>query len=353
MSMTLAGHYYKYVLGFCALILAGCAGPEVKDTIPVWPQPPEAARYTYSGVLRNQASLNAESSLSLELTTGAASAQGGAPVFAKPFDIVARKGKVIISDTAARVLHLFDLPGRKVYQLGYQGDGKLIKPTGIGMDGLGKIYVADTTAQQVMIYDENGHYKARMGSKENLVKPTDVCANADGSRIYVVDSGGIDSGKHQVVVFDAEGHELSVIGRRGSGPGEFNLPSQCEVSPRDGRLYVLDSGNFRVEVFESDGGFISQWGKVGRNYGELARPRGLALDEEDNVYITDSAFANFQVFTAAGQLLLDVGGPSRTDKPGAFSLPAGIAVDDKGFVYVVDQRFNKVEVIRKNIIEKK
>jgi len=86
---------------------------------------------------------------------------------------------------------------------------------------------------------------------------------------------------------------------------------------------------------------------VGTGLGDLARPRGLALDPEGNVYITDAAFANVQVFDPEGRLLLAIGEAGDADRPGRFALPIGIAVDETRRVYVVDQRFNKVEVYRR------
>ena len=195
-----------------------------------------------------------------------------------------------------------------------------------------------------MVFDERGHFKTSMG--KGLVRPTDVAVNASGTRIYVVDSGGIDSLQHRVVVYNEEGKELFVIGGRGEGPGQFNLPIQAVVSA-NGTLFVLDAGNFRVQVFDSEGNYLRQWGRVGRNLGDLARPRGIAVDDDENIYVTDAAFANFQVYNSQGQLLIPVGTSGKNDGPGNFVLPAGIAVDETNRVYVVDQVYNKVEVIRK------
>ncbi|HEC18279.1 MAG TPA: hypothetical protein ENI97_02935, partial [Gammaproteobacteria bacterium] len=78
-----------------------------------------------------------------------------------------------------------------------------------------------------------------------------------------------------------------------------------------------------------------------------ARPRGLAVDRDGNVYVTDAAYRNFQIFNPQGKLLLSIGDEGLEDKPGQFALPAGIAVDERGLVYVVDQLFMKVDVFRR------
>lgn len=335
----------KCIAGLAALmLLSGCAS-EAKLERPYWPNPPDPTRYIYEGVIRNPDSIrqiNRTKAL-LSGTAGQESQSG----FGKPLDVAAYDGRVVVSDTANRVLHMFNLVTGETFHFGTRGDGKLSKPAGVGMDASGNVYVADVSARRVVMYDKTGHFKRLFGNDAGLVRPTDVCVSADGARIYVVDTGGVESDQHRVMVYDAAGAEVMVIGKRGGGNGEFNLPTQCDISPLDGRLFVLDAGNFRVQVFEPEGVFVRAWGKVGNQLGNLARPRGLAVDREGHVYVVDAAFANFQVFDGEGQLLLPVAGPSATDVPGGLSLPAGIAVDGKDFVYVVEQRFNKVEVLRK------
>jgi DNA-binding beta-propeller fold protein YncE len=109
---------------------------------------------------------------------------------------------------------------------------------------------------------------------------------------------------------------------------------------------VLDSGNFRVQAFDRDGKFLRAFGKAGVNPGNMARPRGIAVDDDGNVYVTDASFNNFQIFKPDGQLLLAVGQASAENNPGRYGLLSGIAVDETGYIYVADQLFNKVEVFR-------
>ena len=64
----------------------------------------------------------------------------------------------------------------------------------------------------------------------------------------------------------------------------------------DGTLYVLDSGNFRVQAFDREGTFLRAFGKAGVNTGNFARPRGIAVDDEGRIYVSDASFNNFQIF---------------------------------------------------------
>ncbi len=109
----------------------------------------------------------------------------------------------------------------------------------------------------------------------------------------------------------------------------------------------MDTGNFRVQIFDANGGFLSAWGQVGRGLGQMARPRAIAVDQDNLVYLLDASFANMQVFDDSGQLLLPIGDRNAKDGPGVLASPSGVAVDETGRIYVVDQWLKKVEILRK------
>ncbi|MEW5755235.1 MAG: 6-bladed beta-propeller [Pseudomonadota bacterium] len=337
---------HSILLGLLAALLQGCAStPEKEVKRPIWPAPPDEPRYQYETVLR----LEDQFTGSGQGLLGALSGADMQPrqLFGKPFDIEAHNGVILVSDTVSRVVHYLHVPARMVFRVGAKdGPGKLLKPSGIGMDNAGNFYVADVSARRVLAFDALGVYKNEIGSPDDYLKPTDVAVSPAGDRVYVIDTGGVDSDKHRVLVYDAAGNQLSVIGTRGDKEGQFNLPVSADVD-KDGNLYVLDAGNFRVQIFDRDGKFLNAWGKVGQTIGDLARPKGIAVDEDGLVYVTDAAFANVQVFDNKGRLMLAIGTGTVADEPGGYSLPAGVAADETGRLYVVEQRFNKVEVIKK------
>lgn len=338
------------VLVYASLVVVGCAAPGKKKYKAIyWPYPPEVPRYVYEGSLRSSETL-AKKNSSLQFRNALIGRDRSLRSFAKPFDVASQGGKIVVTDTVARVAVMFDVPRRKMFAFGHRGDGKgknkLMKPIGVGMDAKQWIYIADVSAADVKVYDQLGMLIKVLGNNEELVRPVDVAPNQAGDKIYVLDAGGITSDKHRVVVYDAEGNKINEFGKRGAGEGEFNLPNQLTVG-RDGNVYVLDAKNFRVQVFSADGEFIRAWGKVGRSLGDLARPRGIAIDNEDNVYITDAVFRNFQIFKPTGELLMFIGNKGLDDKPGQYVLPAGISVDETNRVYVVDQVHLKIDVIRK------
>jgi DNA-binding beta-propeller fold protein YncE len=264
----------------------------------------------------------------------------------KPIAVAAREGRIYVADTAQRRVVVFDVPRRRVFALGLRAPGTLAKPAALAIDGRRLLYVADSSLRKVLVYDALGLYQRTIGDPQALRRPTGVAVTAAGDRVYVVDRADNDSDQHRVLAYDADGRMLAEIGRRGSGPGEFNIPVQAAVAP-DGTLWVLDAGNFRVQAFNTEGRFLRAFGQVGNALGQFSRPRGLACDADGNVYVSDAGFGNVQVFNSQGRLLITLGRAGRFDRPGRYGLVHGVGVDETGRVYIVDQYFNKVEVLRR------
>lgn len=338
------------ISGICAGLAAACSQDTVRPAKPAnalyWPALPEQPRYVYEAVLRDSDSIRADTRADRmrQLMTGIDPTKS---TFAKPLGVAARRGRIYVTDTEGRRVVVFDVPRRRLFTLGHRLDGELRKPAGIAVDRRGAVYVADVTARRVVVYDEFGLYLNAIGGAKELERPTGVAVSSDGTRIYVIDAGGVDTDdqNHRVIEFDKDGQRVRVIGRRGRGPGEFNLPVDGAVAA-DGTLYVLDAGNFRVQAFAPDGRHLRSFGSVGTGLGQFARPRGIALDPSGNVYVSDANFCNVQVFDPHGSLLIALGTRGKTDEPGRYLLPAGVAVDETRRVYVVDQFFHKIEVLR-------
>jgi hypothetical protein len=67
-----------------------------------------------------------------------------------------------------------------------------------------------------------------------------------------------DAHDASVRLFDASGHHLRTIGRRGEGPGEFQAPTWIQRCATDS-LYVWDAFQGRVTVLDDDGEYVRQY----------------------------------------------------------------------------------------------
>ena len=330
-------------------MLQGCASSpdkEAADLGPLYfPPPPDPARFVYERTVQSSAQIEKGSSQDelRELLTGVSTTSKS---LSKPFDVTACKGLIFVSDTVLRSVMVFDVPGKRFFEIGRKKPGELQKPLGLATDDDCNLYVADATSKRIMVYDQAGNYLKALGGQDWFDRLTHVAVDAEGTRVYAVDTGGVGSENHHVLVFDVNtGKHLRNIGKRGTENGELNLPRDIAIDAK-GWLYVVDGGNFRVQVFDDNGEFVRQVGQLGRQYGHFARPKGVAVDRDNNIYVSDAAHGNFQIFDADGQLLLFVGNRSETFERAAYMLPAGIDVDEDGRVYMVDQYFRKMDIFR-------
>jgi len=329
-------------------MLAGCAGPGsdmAEVVIPVFPEPPDEPRFFYERTITSSVDIEIESRESAfeRFVTGSQRVGIG---MVKPFGVAVHRGRVFVSDSIRRQVFAFDVPEARFFEIGIRDPGQLTKPLGLDVDDRGNLYVCDSTLKQVLMYDRDGNFLREFGRPEMFDRPSGVTVDPEGERVFIVDTGGVASQRHQISVIDTRSGELlRTISKRGDQQGELNLPRDATIG-RDGNLYVVDGGNFRVQVFTPEGEFVRSFGEVGRQSGQFSRPKGIGADRNGNIYVADTAFGNFQIFSPEGRLLLAVGKRDSNNGPASFMLPAGLAVDEDGRVYMVDQYFRKVDVFR-------
>ena len=347
MQNNKATHFYTHILLLSLIsLMTGCAGtPQAKFEIPVFPSPPDEPRFYYQESIISSADVLREDKDSAfkRMITGQSRSGVG---MSKPFAVSVHQGRVFVSDTSKRLVAAYDKQEGKYLEIGTSSPGELYKPMGLDTDNQGTLYVCDANMKQVVVYDRDGKYLRTLGNRELFSRPSGLTVNPEGSKVFVVDTGGVNSDWHRIVVLDAQtGEFLYNISQRGSDKEDLNLPREATITP-NGDLYVVDGGNFRIQVYTQDGEHINTFGEIGRRSGQFARPKGIGSDKDGNIYVADAAFGNFQIFNPDGQILLAVG--NRRSEFGAanFMLPAGLAVDEDGRVYMVDQYFQKVDVFR-------
>lgn len=312
-----------------------------------WPGPPDEPRFKYEWRLKTIGDLQplTEEQRTLDLLTG--NTTGDKVVFTRPAGIAAAKGRIYVADTQGEGVVVFDVPRRRVFKFGHREPNELKKPVAVSVDGQGNVYVLDTKAKKIMVFDSLGLYLWEIADSKSFKQVAGLAVNQAGDRIYVVDRGTVEGDDHRVHVYDNKGNKRFEIGPRGGENGQLNIPLDATVD-KQGNLYVVDSGNFRIQKFTADGKFLSTFGSVGRGFGQFSRARGIAVGPDGNIYVSDGVFNNVQIFSPEGQLLMPLGQYGiDQDLPGEYGLIAGVAVDETNRLYVVDQLFNKVEIFKR------
>jgi DNA-binding beta-propeller fold protein YncE len=178
--------------------------------------------------------------------------------------------------------------------------------SGVAVGSNGHIFVLHRGASPLLEFDADGQFVRGLG--EGLFdRPHGLRVDAEDN-IWVTDVGS-----HYVVKFSPEGRILLVLGVKGN-PGEwhpyrhlplFNEPSDVAVGPR-GDIYVSQGhgkADSRILKFDRDGNFIRAWGKKGKGPGEFDIPHSIVIDKAGLLYVTDRVNQRIQVFDADGNFV--------------------------------------------------
>ncbi|HEX6570603.1 MAG TPA: 6-bladed beta-propeller [Steroidobacteraceae bacterium] len=304
-------------------------------TGPVWPSPPEPARIRFAksvdgasawGITRSWWGRVADKLTGRQETP-----------FVRPTGVAVDDGVLYVADPGAQCLVVLDASRRTELRVTRVADRMLVSPVAVAPGPQGTVYLADSRLREVLQLDRDGKL-VRVVSHADLQRPSSVVFDAARRRLYVGDSKA-----HVVHVFDEQGAKVATLGSLGGGPGQFNSPTHLALTPQ-GDLAVTDALNYRVQVFDADGQYRSQTGKVGDGAGNFAAPKGVAVDRQGHIYVADAMFDAVQIFDAEGRLLLGFG--EQGQQAGQFWIPNGLYIDEQQRLYVADAYNRRIQVFQ-------
>ncbi|MBN1311262.1 MAG: TIGR03663 family protein [Anaerolineae bacterium] len=256
----------------------------------------------------------------------------------RPHQIAVGPGDLLyVADSNNHQIAVFDQNGNFIQTFGQQGviqtdpqtDG-LNEPWGVGVAPDGTVYVADTWNSRVSEYTAEGSY-IRSWGYEGAGILTDPLAFW-GPRAIAVDAQGLvylaDTGNKRIQVFDEDGNFVKQIGAGGGLDGQLDEPVGIAVG-EDELVYVADAWNRRVQVFTKDGMFVRQW-LVEAWFAETNERPYIAVDPQNNVYITDPDAFRVIVFDNHGNYLYSFGDYT------TIGLAGGITINEEGRLFLSD-----------------
>ena len=108
-----------------------------------------------------------------------------------------------------------------------------------------------------------------------------------------------------VWIYDREDQLVRKFGSKGTGNVEFNGPYGVAFDD-DNHLYVTDSGNNRVLKFDTNGTYLLKFGTFGRDNGQLSGPIGITVHGSE-VYIVENDNNRISVFQRCGKFSRIIG----------------------------------------------
>ena len=143
----------------------------------------------------------------------------------------------------------------------------------------------DSDLDSVLKFDPDGDVVESFGGGM-FIWPHGIDVDSDGN-VWVTDAVSAErtpegTRGHQAIKFSPAGEVLVTLGTPGvpgSGPGNFNAPSDVVVAD-NGDIFVADGHgddtNNRVVKFSSDGTIVSAWGQTGYAPGEFRTLHAIA-----------------------------------------------------------------------------
>jgi len=330
--------------------------------------------------------------------------QGGSPgEFSWPSGVaVGKDSNIYVVDSENYRVQVFTPEGTFVRVWGQRGSGNgqfgisegWGGPKGIAVSGNGFVYVTDTPADQIEVFDTSGAFVMAWGSRARarpgeFLWPQDVVVTSE-SALLVSDAGNrriqrltfdgqfkdvlyegspvgymtgldvdtsgniyvFDFNERRVIKLSATGTLLTRWGEGVSPGDEEDAPdgmfnARC-YGPLDlavghqGQVYVADTCDGRIQVFDSEGRFLTKWGSEGSGEGQLSYPVGIAVDMDGNVLVVDTGNHRVQKFSSEGTLITSWG--NQGDSAGQFNSPLYVAVDSRGYVYIADAGNYRIQV---------
>jgi sugar lactone lactonase YvrE len=227
---------------------------------------------------------------------------------------------------------------------GVQPDGKFIQVGGVSTDNAGRVYVADTGAGHIEVFEsgEFGNTFLRTIGDGVLKSPVDVEVDLR-NRIFVTDQG-----TDKVVEFDTLNSGAPFMRDWGGTGTELNRMASPRFVHTDttGLAFDTEASNVRVQWFapkDKQMVAISAFGTS--DPPTFNNPEGLTMDEATRqIYVTNASPTDgaVRVYDNRGFPLGTLAGPGSGD--GQVNTPRGIAMDPLGRVLVVDSGNNRLTV---------
>jgi sugar lactone lactonase YvrE len=202
--------------------------------------------------------------------------------------------RVFVVDCFNSRIQRFKNNGDIIDSLGELGkqNSEFSYPQDIAIDSNGNIFVVDTANNRIQVFDKDKKFITKWAVEDSPLD-IEVIETAGVKEIFVVCHSA-----HVIKVYNETGKLIRTIGQQGpdEDAGQFLYP--CGIA-RDSlmRLYVLDRGNDCLHIMDRYGKNLDIWKwQTGMGFGEISSPEGIAIDDNDNIYIADTGNHRIQRF---------------------------------------------------------
>ena len=233
-----------------------------------------------------------------------------------------------------------------------KAEGKGTSEAVVGLEA--QFALTTRNAEGEQCYDEGDHVtvKIKNSQGQDYAMEARVQDNKDGSyniSYFVKEAGKYDmsvkvnakqvhGSPFVVTVKPRKYRPVLSFGHEVSTAGKLCKPLGVAVNERN-EIAVTDNDNDRIQVFNRKGTYLRSFGRKGDKNGEFNFPCGISFDKNDNIIVVDTNNHRVQCFSERGEHLNTFSSKGILDHELKF--PHGLSVDSDGNIIVAD-RFNKL-----------
>ena len=190
----------------------------------------------------------------------------------------------------------------------------------------------DALAKPRSVWGKLLEWVAGPAERPHLIRPFGITEDSRGRLIIA------DPGQRVVHLLDLEKRDYKFIS--GTKRNLFQSPVGVAVDEQD-NIYVSDSARGEICVFDPQGKHLRSIGQKGSRT-PLQRPTGIAVDPQGrSVFVADTQLHQVLVFDLEGKLLRTIG--HRGTEPGEFNFPTFLTLA-AGRLYVVDSMNFRIQI---------
>lgn len=263
-------------------------------------------------------------------------------------------------------------------------------PHAVAVDSDENVYVSNTGAGEVRIYDSDGEFVRKLEPYRDEMEPDaaaaaygqtqDAAAAAYGNAAAEAYGGAaaqayggydkeakffapfgiaVDNEREKIYVCDFNWRGVRVLARDGKilynlprNPNDITEPGAdfipYGVALLDDRVFIAAKDG--VYIFDAEGAYLGRWGSRGQEKGQFNFSNGIATDPDSGtIYVADSLNRRLVAFNSDGEVQWALGTPDvEGEIKSPLQLPRSVAVGPDGLIYVSDTFSHRIDVFDKD-----